>query len=136
MPIFKLPRTQEDFDRIVNQVHREGEFENKDHTAAICANRIMHTAIDQDDITSEYLTKCVHRNLAYQFAANAGQRATHKFQIDDIMAQLKIDPNNQQAWDALTKAANEGSAYAKAQLETLAPTPINSLLSGETTESA
>jgi len=92
---------------------KQFKLPNAEHATAVVANRIMHLPPDQDTTTMEYLGACVRKNVAYQVAESQGRRIAHKIQVDMIVTELKANPLNQQAMDALEKAVNEGSEYAK-----------------------
>jgi hypothetical protein len=127
-----LPVTEEAFDLLVNDLVQEYKLPNLEHAAAVIANRIMHLPADQADVVPEYLAHCVLKNVAYQIAQSKGRMLAHKSQVDILAAELKINPLNQEATDALEKAASEGSEYAKKALQerslTSEPAPILNLV--------
>lgn len=114
-----LPTTPEDFESLVDKVVLEFNLPKRDHAVAVIANRIMHLPVDQCTTTLQYLGGCVRKNLAYQVAQAAGKNTAHRTQIDELVLIIKNEPNNMQAIDALDKAANDGSTYAKEALEKL-----------------
>lgn len=112
-PQILLPITDESFESLIDQLMAFYPLPNREHASAVVAQRIMHLPPTQATCTLEYLADCVWKNAAYQLAENRSKKANQKMQIDQIDAFLKNDPNNQQALDALAKAADEGSDYAK-----------------------
>lgn len=118
-----LPTTEKQFDTLIQKLMVKYNLPRYDHTAAVVANRIMHLPPDQAKTTERYLAHCVLKNMAYQVAQAKGSKIQHKIQIDAIMAELTVNPLNQQAIDALQKAANDGSDYAKAMLNSFPSVP-------------
>lgn len=114
-----LPTTEKAFDMLVDEVCDRYNIVNKEHAAAVIANRIMHLPVDQATTTLRYMGSCVRKNISYQIAQAKGSRIAHVHQIDDIVQVLKTDPNNAEARDALVKAAADGSAYANEQIAKL-----------------
>ena len=111
-----LPTTEDEFNFFISRIVKRYKLPNWDHAAAVIANRIMHLPPDQATTTEKYLAGCVLKNIAYQVAQARGSRIAHHAQIDELIANLKADPNNQQSRDQIQKAANDGSEYAKARL--------------------
>ncbi len=116
-PIVVLPTTPTAFDALVDRLAKRYKFENKEHVAAIVANKIQTLPPDQATCTLEYLGHCVMKSMAYLVAREKSQEINHRAQIEVIEAALKANPNNQEALDALEKAANDGSDLAKSVLE-------------------
>lgn len=114
-----LPTTPEQFDELVSAITKKFGLPNEEHAAAVIANRIMHLPPDQATTTLEYLGHCVLKNMAYQVAQSKGRGIQHRGEVDQLIAQLTSDPLNQQARDALDKAAADGSEYAKNALSKL-----------------
>ena len=114
-----LPTTEDQFDNLITALCEMYALPNKEHAAAVVANRIMHLPADQATSTMKYLGHSVLKNIAYQVAQSKGMRVAHKVQVDQLIQTLKATPNDQQSRDALQKAINEGSDYAKAELEKL-----------------
>lgn len=120
-----LPQTEADFDALVKKLAKKYHLPNEEHAAAVLANRIQQMPPDQATTTIEYLGACIQKNISYQIARSKSQKIQHKEQIDNIVSFLNENPNDMQAFDALQKAANEGSAYAKEQLAGLETIPEN-----------
>lgn len=114
-----LPTTEHAFDLLVKEVIDRYNLPDSDHAAAIIAQRIMHTKVDEATTTLRYLGHSVLRNIAFQVAQSKGSKIAHRHQIDDLVSQLKANPNDQQVRDALVKAVNEGSEYAKEKVDGL-----------------
>jgi len=125
-----LPQTAKEFDALVKTLVTKYKLPTSDHAAAVVANRIMHLPPEQAYTTLEHLGECVLKNVAYQVAKSKGSMIQHKMQVDMIAAELKNNPLNQEAWDALESAVKEGSAYAKTVQDKCLgskPTPILTL---------
>lgn len=114
-----LPQTEAQFESLVATIVKKYKLPNKDHAAAVIANRIMHLPPEQATTTLQYLGHCVLKNISFQLAKSQGSKAAHISQVDELFATLTADKNDQQARDALEKAANEGSPYAKEALNKL-----------------
>jgi len=114
--IISLPRTPEEFDLLVKAVVKKYKIDTPDLACAVIATRIQHMPVDQSTTTLEYLGGCVIKSLAYNIATHKLQTLNHKYQVDAIMNALKVNPYDQEARDALIKASNEGSGYAKEKL--------------------
>ena len=84
---------------------------------------IKHTTVTDAYTTLDYLGHYILHNIAWYVADNVSKTLQHKAQVEQLEAILKTDPNNQQAMDALQKAANEGSEDAKSAIERLLPAP-------------
>jgi hypothetical protein len=113
----QLPTTEKEFTSLVKKLCKKYNFKNEEHATAIVAQRIQHMLPDQWTTSLEYLAGCIIKNMSYQVAVHQAQMIQHKFQIEQIEALLKSNPNDQQALDALETAAKGGSELAK---ETLA----------------
>ncbi len=116
-----LPTTPEEFDKLIASLVEEYSFPDPSHAAAVIAIRISHMPVDQSETTRAYLAGCVIRNLAYMVAQSKSTAMKHKFEIDQLDALLASNPQDQQAIDALEKAVNEGSDYAKTVLAKYLP---------------
>ncbi len=112
-----LPQSPKEFDALVKKLVKKYKLPNEDHASAVLANRIMHLPVDQATVTLEYLGNCILKNVAFQVAQAHSTKIQHKMQVDQIVAALNVNPNDQQAIDALQKAINDGSEYAKTALE-------------------
>lgn len=119
--IIFLPITENAFDELVLELVSRFNLPNVDHAAAVVANAIMHLSPEVATTTLKYLGHYVLHNVAWQIAKIKGQQASHKTQVDALIALLMTEPNNQQARDALEKAVNDGSTYAKEELGKLQP---------------
>lgn len=117
--IIDLPTTPEEFEQLIDTLVAKFDLPKRDHAVAVTANRIMHLPVDVATTTWDYLGACVKKNMAYQVAQAAGKNTAHRTQIDELVSIIKNEPNNMQAIDALDKAANDGSTYAKEALEKL-----------------
>lgn len=117
----RLPTTEKEFESLVDTVVRRYHLPNRDHAAAVIANRIQHLPPDQAHATLSFLGRCVIKNIAYQIAQAKGSMIHHKQQVDMLISQLTVEPNDQQARDSLDRAIREGSDYAKTESEKLAP---------------
>ena len=112
-----LPQTEEEFNKLTDLLVKKFKLPNREHAAVLLANRIAHLPPDQAYATVDYLGHCIQKNIAFQVAQAMGSKINHKLQIDAIDTALVADPHNQQALDALQKAANEGSEYAREVLK-------------------
>jgi hypothetical protein len=108
-----LPRTEQDFDDLIAVLMKKYKLPNEEHCIAIVGNCIMRMPVDQITTTLDHLGHSVIKNIAYQVAKSKASKVHHKFQIDELDALLTANPMNQEAIDALQKAINEGSEYAK-----------------------
>lgn len=117
----RLPNTEQEFDSLVDTIVRRYHLSNREHAAAVVANRIQHLPPEQSHATIGFLGRCVIKNIAYQIAQAKSSQIHHKQQVDMLVSQLTSDPNDQQARDALDRAVKEGSEYAKAQADRLPP---------------
>ena len=118
-----VPRTSDEFHAIVAQLMKRYKFQNASHVAAVVANRIQHLPPDQATTTLKYLGDCVIKNMAYQVAQYEGSKIQHEMQIDQWIAAMHSNPDDNQARDNIEKAINAGSTYAKEQLNKHFPTP-------------
>jgi hypothetical protein len=127
-----IPQNAKEFDSLVNKVCKKFKFKNKEHAAAVIANRIQHMPVDECTTTLEYFGACIKRNIGYQVAQNRALEMQHEQAISQLEAVLKTEPNNQQALDELQKFADKGSDLAKAILTKVisADTPDNVLTMG------
>ena len=112
-----LPTTSDEFDALIKILVENYKLPSYEHAAAVVANRIMHMSPTEATTTHEHLAHCVLKNMAFQVAQAKGSQIQHKFQIDQLDAILKNNHFDQQALDALQKATDEGSTYAKEILE-------------------
>lgn len=117
--IVHLPTTKEELDYLVDSIVNEYNLMNRDHAEAIIINRIMHLPPDQNTTTKDYLWRCITKNLSYQLADSLGRIRKHQSEVQLWVAELRHNPHNQQVFDALEKAANDGSEYAKSALAVL-----------------
>lgn len=115
----QLPTTPEAFDRLVARVVKEYKLIDAHHAAAVISVAIRHLPHTEAYCTVKYLGDYVLKNLANYVADHKSQIMKHESQIDQLIALLKSNPNDNQARDGLEKAANEGSEYAKAELAKL-----------------
>lgn len=116
-----LPTTEKAFDELIKSLVKNYRLPSIEHASAVVANRIQHLPPDQATTTLKYLGHCVLKNIAYQVAQAKAHKAQHEMQVDELMASLKANPNDNQARDHLTRAASEGSEYAKAAIARLEP---------------
>lgn len=112
-----FPVTDAQFDALVDAVCARFNLTNREHAESVIAIRISHLPPDQASATLEYFGHCVIKNIAFQLAQARCSRAQHKVQIDNIDAVLTASPCDQQALDALQKAVDQGSEYAKKVLD-------------------
>lgn len=110
-----FPRTAKEFDALVDRLVKKYKLQNRQHAEAIVINRTMHAPPDQDQTTLEYLGRCILKNQAYQLADYLGKKASHVAQVDQWIAMLTSNPDDQDPRDHLEKAINAGSLYAKEQ---------------------
>lgn len=115
--LFFVPTTQAEFDTLIKKVKKTyKQIQNMEHAEAVIANRIQHLPPDVATTTIQYLGFCVIKNMAWQLADSRGKTLHHKSQIDDFYQQWIQDPANAKAYDAIAKAALDGSAYASETL--------------------
>lgn len=108
----KLPTTPEQFDALVSKVVKKYKLSDPHHAAAIISVAIRHLPNEQATTSLKYLGHSVLKNLANYVAHHKAETMKHDAQIDQLVSMLRSDPNDQQAMDALTKAATEGSPKA------------------------
>lgn len=114
-----LPRTPEEFDKLVDRVCKRFNLIERGHAAAVISVAIRHIDNNTATTTVEYLGHSVLKNIANQIANMKSQVIQHETQVLSLFDLLTNDPGNQQARDELEKAANEGSKAAKSALEKL-----------------
>jgi hypothetical protein len=114
-----LPTTVEKFDALVDDICMEYDLKDKRHAAAVISVAIRHLPNDQAFTTTTYLYNSIHKSLANHVASYIGDRSKHEVQIEMLCDKIKKDPNDQQAWDELQKAADQGSDIAKKWIEQL-----------------
>lgn len=113
----KLPTTPEQFDELVEILAKKYHLTDKHHAAAILSIAIMHLPPTQAYATYDYLGHYILKNIAYHIANHKSQILKHESQIDHLVTMLKDNPLDNQSFDALQKAASEGSDYAKNKLD-------------------
>lgn len=123
----KMPQTVAEFDKLVDKVVAKYSLSDKHHAAAIISVAIRHLPNDQGYTTLQYLGESVMKNVANYVANHKGETLRHESQIKQLESILLNEPNNQQALDEMTKAANEGSALAKETIARLYPEPKTEL---------
>lgn len=116
-PVIFLPTTPEAFDSLIDRLIKVYKLSNKEHASAVVATRIMHLPPDQAACTLEYLGHCVMKNMAYQVAEHQSKTIQHRMQVDQLIAMLKSNPDDQQTVDLLEQAILDGSTYAKEKLD-------------------
>ena len=119
----KLPTTLEEYESLLDRVIAKFKLTDRHHAKALMAMAIKHTTVTDAYTTLDYLGHYILHNIAWYVADNVSKTLQHKAQVEQLEAILKTDPNNQQAMDALQKAANEGSEDAKSAIERLLPAP-------------
>lgn len=121
MNLFKspLPRTEDEFGIFVDKLVKKYGFKNRDHVAVVVAERITHLPPTQAYERMGYFADCVKKREAYNTANHVGQNTQHKVQVDYLASVLKADMNDNQAFDKLQQAVNDGSPYAKKVLDEL-----------------
>lgn len=124
-----VPRTKEEFDEVVRLLTETFPLSDSKHTEAVVAQRLQHLPVDQGFYTLNHLGNCVLRNMTFFLCQSISQNMAHEAQIRDLESLLTVDPLNQQARDALEKAAKEGSPFARDALERIFPKEFVSLLS-------
>lgn len=115
----KLPTTLTEYDDLVDKVVETYCLTDKHHAAAIMSVAIRHIPNEQAYTTLDYLGQYIQKNIANYVAHHKGETLKHGAQVAQLADLIKTDPNNQQAWDELQKAANEGSEQAKEALTKL-----------------
>lgn len=134
LKLIKLPTTLVAFDALVDTIVKKYKLTDAHHAAAIISVAIRHIPNDEAHTTLEYLGNSVLKNLANYVAYHKGETLKHTAQVDQLINVLTQDPNNQQAFDELNKAANEGSEPAKEALlklgSTLTPTNTSAVIAG------
>ena len=109
----KLPTTPEAFDSLVELIVKKYGLVDKNHAAACVSVAIRHLPVEQAYTTYDYLGHYVIKNIANYVAHHKAELMKHNSQVDQLEQIIKLDPGNQQARDELTKAAKDGSEYAK-----------------------
>lgn len=119
--IVYLPTTPEQFDSLVAKVVKKYKLSDSHHAAAIISVAIRHLPNEQATTKLKYLGHSVLKNLANYVAYHKAETMKHDSQIDQLVSLLRTDPNDQQAMDALTKAATDGSEKAKEAIAKFEP---------------
>ena len=114
-----LPRSLEQFDILVDRVVKKYNIEDRHHAAAIISVAIRQLPNTQATTTLKFLGESVLKNLANYIANTKGDMLKHEGQVTQLADLIRQEPNNQEAWDGLRKAANDGSPLAKDQLAKL-----------------
>jgi hypothetical protein len=117
-----LPTTLDEFESLVTSL-LDGFHESvdRDLITAVVANRIMHLPVTEASVSADYFRNCVIKSMAYGLAAEKSTKLAHKRQIEQLDQLLKDNPHDQQALDALQKAAEDGSEIAKEILAKYTP---------------
>lgn len=115
----QLPTNEAAFHALIDKLIKRFNLPDRDHATVVVANNIRRLPIDQPWSTEEYLGGCVLKHMAYEVAGAVGSNVAHRHQVDDIVAALEVNGNDQQARDALEKAALDGSEYAKEKCDLL-----------------
>jgi hypothetical protein len=119
-----LPRTPEQYDALVARIAKVYKLTDLAHATATIGSAIAHLPNEQAWTTMEYLGGTVLNNLAKQVAFHRGQIVRHESEVLQLVTMLQSDPANQQARDALQRAIDQGSKFAKDELEKLGITPV------------
>jgi hypothetical protein len=116
-----LPTSLAAFDGLVEQVCAAFKFEGEviPLAATVISATIRQLPRDQAHTHISYLGKCVIKHLANSVCQHKSEVLKHRWQVDTLAQTLESDPGNIQAYDELTKAANDGSEYAKDALARL-----------------
>jgi hypothetical protein len=117
--IVKLPVTLEEFDSLATQVIKKFNLKDEHHAAAIMSIAIRHLPNEQAFTRIDYLGHYIMKNIANYVANHKAETLKHVGQVTHLVTMLETEPNNQQAWDELTKAADQGSEIAKTAIEKL-----------------
>jgi hypothetical protein len=116
---YLLPRTPEAYDELVDKVCKKFKLIDKHHAAAVISVAIRHLPPEQGTTTLEYLGHYVIKNIANYVANHKGEILKHEGQVNQLVDNLKNNPNDQQSRDSLYTAASDGSPYAIKALEKL-----------------
>lgn len=112
-----LPQTLAEFDVLCAKLVKKYHLQDPHHAAGILSVAIRHLPIEQSHTTMAYLGSYIRKNLANYVAHHKGEQLRHENQVNQLVMILGSDPTNQQARDELAKAADQGSATAKAALD-------------------
>jgi hypothetical protein len=102
-----------EFEFLVSQICKKYKFKAVDHVKAVVALRIQHLPPDQGTTTLQHMADCVRKNMSYQLCQHITMSLKHRAELEQLDHMLTENPFNQQALDAIHKAANEGSEEAK-----------------------
>ena len=105
------------------------KIQNAQHASAIILARAQHAGPHEYETTYTYLANCILKNIAYQYSQRKQKELEHSFQVDQLIALLRFNPDDQEARDHLEKFINDGSVYAKQELAKIEPKPDLRLLS-------
>lgn len=116
-----LPQTEEEFEELVDELVLRYTVKDRTHVAVVLANQIQRFPADQYLTTIEFLGGMILKSIAYSVALHKSRTLSQRHQIDLIAAQLKYNPLDQQALDALETASKDGIEYAKEILSLYRP---------------
>lgn len=117
----KLPTTEADYDALVKMVIKSFGLKDAHHAAAIMSVAIRHLPNDQAYTTVDYLGQYITKNIANFVANHKSKLLQHEGEVAQLESILKLNPSDMQAFDALTKAASDGSLAARAALDRIQP---------------
>jgi hypothetical protein len=122
----KLPTELSEYDLLVDKVFKKYNLKDKLHCAALISVAIRQIPNNQAYTSYKFLGESVMKNLANYIANYKGETLKHESQVRALVDIIKQEPLNQEAWDNLQKAADNGSEQAKKailDLETDFPQP-------------
>lgn len=111
-----LPRDSEQYDALVEKVVKRFKLKDKHHAAALISGAIRHIPNEEAQTTIKFLGHYVLKNLANYVAYHKAEELKHEASITNLVNEIEKDQFNQEAWDKLDKAAEEGSEAAKKAL--------------------
>lgn len=117
----RLPITQLEFDELCAKVVKKFKLVDPHHAAAIMSHAIRHIPNEEAYTTMDYLGQYILKNIANYVAHTKSEGLKHEAEVRAVENELKQNPGNMQARDALEKACLEGSPLAKQAYERLYP---------------
>ena len=117
---YRLPSSEKELNFILDDLGSDAslvESMDRDQMTAVILKRCKTGALDQDEVEGMEFIRLYHKARAYQYAETVTRETQNKIYVDNWAAVLRANPDDQEAVDALQKAINIGSPYAKAILD-------------------
>ncbi len=120
----KLPRTIDEYDRLVELVIKTYKLTDATHASAIISVAIRQLKPTQSTTTLKYFGDYILKDIANHIARHKSSILQHSAEVNHLALLLEKDPSDTEARDKLQAAANDGSEEAKAILLRLAETNV------------